>query len=1279
MLKLSTIALAFIVLCAPFAAFGQVNDYYVSTTGSDSNSGDITHPWATIAHAASALTLGSGSGATLNCGASYWAGEPNLAACVHVACGTYSGRFSTNNSSTTSSKRIAFVSNTQWCAVIVDGQSSFNEGDIWRVNGSYETIIGFDVSGNDSTTGIPLWGSFNHVQLNHIHDISSCNTAPAYCTVPDGGSGIATIVNGGSTDDLIDSNVIHEIGPYSHCSVCTTGSAGCNGVHGIYLQTARVKITNNVIYHSAVNGIVSYHGPTDDVVANNTVFANGCSLHGGGIQMAASVAGTLKTTSVINNAILSNGGWGLRCDNLQSDSIVKNNDANGNSGGNYQSCITDSSDLTVAPSLTNFNANPSTPTISGGAVTWSTADYSLTAGSPLKDAGTTSCASGGLSPCAPSTDFTGTARPQGSADDIGAYEYAGASPVVNFSPASIAFGNVGVAVTSSVVTSTLKNVGGASLTISSITGPGSPYALSGGTCGGTLAAGASCLIGATCTPASTGAVSAASITVTTNASTSPDHIPLSCTGVSGSAVTLSLNPVAFGTVLPGSVNTKNVTLTNTGVSTLNISSIALSANPEFSQTNTCGPTVAVGANCIITIQFTATAVGSTSTTLTVTSDAPTSPDTDAVSGTVGTGGAGSAPCSPNVPNTGTKEQATEPCPEVERSDNVRWVNGWSPGYWVYQRGGNLDIYVSPGRVAYCNGARVEYPGGGPITLTASTTNYVYLKFSSTCALTIDTTGPGPSDFPLATLVTSSTAVISWSDDRGWFGGGAPCAGLTLTGDVTSSGCVTTLVNIPDGTTMAGKIVATNIAAPGTPASGKTNLYVDSTKKMFAAKNDAGQVGYTVIDNSGTAHNFVTSIVGGVVTLAQPAFSDLSGTISTGQQGGTAGGDLSGTYPNPTVAKINGNSVPSGAASHQVLVATSANTFSLKTVPDCQDTSGNHLNYTQSSDTFNCGTSSSGGGASSGALTYQCANTATGTTANRLVQLATNGSTCQIASHTTTSGVTIGGICTTSSTGTCGTTGTATVVWAGQVNCDFDNGTTAGDTVLLSITTDGKCHDTGGKGTQTYETVQNVGTAVSTNVGAGTYLVDLHVSGAEDINSNSRVFVPVYGTASPVPYPSVLYQDGVNNNANLHIQNGLKLWFDDNAANSYGNIQGNNNGNDPGMWFNCNAQGSGTSCFINGTEAYPWSDQGTTSGNVQPDATAGIFKVTANGAVTITNPANAHKGQVLKMLLCQDSGGTHVYSFGTSYINPPSVPTTANGCHSYSFTAFDTTHYYADGF
>jgi hypothetical protein len=111
--------------------------------------------------------------------------------------------------------------------------------------------------------------------------------------------------------------------------------------------------------------------------------------------------------------------------------------------------------------------------------------------------------------------------------------------------------------------------------------------------------------------------------------------------------------------------------------------------------------------------------------------------------------------------------------------------------------------------------------------------------------------------------------------------------ITLTGDVTGSGTgsfATTLVNIPTGTTMAGRILATNIAAPSTPAAGKSQIYVDSTNKVLSLKDDAGTVSNTVVPKAATAHQFVTAIsAAGVITQAAIALGDLpagTGTVTS---------------------------------------------------------------------------------------------------------------------------------------------------------------------------------------------------------------------------------------------------------------------------------------------------------------------------------------------------------------------------------------------------------------
>jgi hypothetical protein len=77
----------------------------------------------------------------------------------------------------------------------------------------------------------------------------------------------------------------------------------------------------------------------------------------------------------------------------------------------------------------------------------------------------------------------------------------------------------------------------------------------------------------------------------------------------------------------------------------------------------------------------------------------------------------------------------------------------------------------------------------------------------------------------------------------------------------------------------------------------------------------------------------------------------------------AGGDLSGNYRTPTVAKINGTSVPANTAADQIINTTASATGQWTSMPSCQDSAGNHLNYDTTTHAFSCGRTSSGGGGS----------------------------------------------------------------------------------------------------------------------------------------------------------------------------------------------------------------------------------------------------------------------------------------------------------------------------
>jgi hypothetical protein len=200
------------------------------------------------------------------------------------------------------------------------------------------------------------------------------------------------------------------------------------------------------------------------------------------------------------------------------------------------------------------------------------------------------------------------------------------------SPTGLTFGDQSIGTTSPPQTVTLTNVGNGTMTISgvAVTGTNSSDFGQTNTCGTSLAPGASCAINVTFTPNATGSLSA-SLSVTDSAVGSPQTVSLTGTGTQAT-VTLSPTSLTFGVILvKSSTQPKPVTLTNTGNGSLSITNV--STTGDFTQTNTCGSSVAAGASCIIDVTFKPTATGTRTGTLSITDNAPGSPQTVALSGT----------------------------------------------------------------------------------------------------------------------------------------------------------------------------------------------------------------------------------------------------------------------------------------------------------------------------------------------------------------------------------------------------------------------------------------------------------------------------------------------------------------------------------------------------------------------------------------------------------------------------------------------------------------------
>jgi hypothetical protein len=214
----------------------------------------------------------------------------------------------------------------------------------------------------------------------------------------------------------------------------------------------------------------------------------------------------------------------------------------------------------------------------------------------------------------------------------------GVAPAVSFSPTSLSFGSQSVGRTSAAQTLTLTNTGSATLSITSlaVTRTNTSNFAVTDACGSSLAAGAKCTISVTFKPAVSGA-RAAALSITDNASGSPQTVNLSGTGTSTAAmVSLSAASLAFGNQPVDTTSAgQAVTLTNTGNATLSISSLTVTGTnaSDFAQTNTCSNSVAAGAHCTIAVMFTPSASGARTAAVSITGNASGSPQTVSLSGT----------------------------------------------------------------------------------------------------------------------------------------------------------------------------------------------------------------------------------------------------------------------------------------------------------------------------------------------------------------------------------------------------------------------------------------------------------------------------------------------------------------------------------------------------------------------------------------------------------------------------------------------------------------------
>lgn len=216
------------------------------------------------------------------------------------------------------------------------------------------------------------------------------------------------------------------------------------------------------------------------------------------------------------------------------------------------------------------------------------------------------------------------------------------APIASVAPTTLNFGTVSVGATAQTQVVTLTNTGSAALNVTtiSITGTNaSEFGLvaSGATpcptSSGGVPVGGSCTMGVSFAPKTPGTKSA-TLNFADNAAGSPQMVALSATA---QTTAIQIAPMSL-TFIGQSIGTKSapqpITITNAGTSALAINGVTITgSNPgDFAQSNNCPPSLGANATCTVNVSFQPIATGARSASISVSDDAPNSPQTVALTG-----------------------------------------------------------------------------------------------------------------------------------------------------------------------------------------------------------------------------------------------------------------------------------------------------------------------------------------------------------------------------------------------------------------------------------------------------------------------------------------------------------------------------------------------------------------------------------------------------------------------------------------------------------------------
>lgn len=296
-------------------------NYYVSTSGSDSNAGSQAAPWRHINYAASKAQPGD---------------------TVNVLAGTYNEIVTIPNSGNATSGYISYIGQP---GAIVDGTGlsvgSSGQTGLFSLEGAHSYIIikGFEIrnfsssSKGKSPVGIDFEGSGSNIELvnNHIHNIaqtlSSCNAANALGVAVYGTNGSTSISNftlygneidhnitGCSENTSLDGNVQYFVEAQNNVHDANNICIDNIGFEGVSPNSATDQARDGWVFQNTMNGCSSTTNPVyHNQVGADAYYCDGCTrvivernlIHDSDLsEMASEHSGHVSSYVIFRNNII---------------------------------------------------------------------------------------------------------------------------------------------------------------------------------------------------------------------------------------------------------------------------------------------------------------------------------------------------------------------------------------------------------------------------------------------------------------------------------------------------------------------------------------------------------------------------------------------------------------------------------------------------------------------------------------------------------------------------------------------------------------------------------------------------------------------------------------------------------------------------------------------------------------------------------------------------------------------------------------------------------------